>query len=155
MDMKESRLASAMQYLDEDLISQAEVYVSPNKKWYQNNWMRWGTIAASILLMISISLGLFCKMQKEDSLFVGDLVWFETSLKVDENDSQHMQSETITGEKDCIEDKYTDDRKPGYATHTMAGVVEENKKDVFIYIMTALIVWFVFVGSNIYYGDSE
>ena len=149
--MIEFRLADAMQYLDEDLISQAELYVPSQKKWYQRNWVKWGTIAASIVLMIGISLGLFCKMKYEDSLLVSDLVWFETSLKVDKNDSQQMHSEiTTAGEPDSVEDKDTDDRKPGYATYTMAGMKEENKRDVMVYITTTLIVWCVFVGGNLF-----
>jgi len=149
--MIESRLADAMQYLDEDLISQAELYVPLQKKWYQRNWAKWGTIAASIVLMIGISLGLFCKMQYEDSLLVSDLVWVETSLKADENDSQQMHSEITAAEKlDSVEDKNIGDRNPGYATYTMAGMKEENERDVMAYIATALIVWCVFVGGNLF-----
>lgn len=54
--MKESRLASAMAYLDEDLISQAEEYITPHRKWYQNKWMKWGMMAAGILLFVLASV---------------------------------------------------------------------------------------------------
>ncbi len=53
MDMKESRLANAMQYLDEDLIAQAEEYMPLYKKWYQSAWIKWGVMAAGLLLVVS------------------------------------------------------------------------------------------------------
>ena len=51
--MKESRMAYAMQYLDEDLIAQAEEYMPLYKKWYQSAWIKWGVMAAGFLLVVS------------------------------------------------------------------------------------------------------
>ena len=159
MDMKESRLVSAMQYLDEDLIAQAESYVSLQKKWYQSNWVRWGTIAASIVLILSASLGLFCRWQNIDIILFeyvvfDDLVWVETSLKDDENDLQQMHGVMdipTMGEPDSSKDNNTGNKKPGYATQTMLGAKAETKKEEIVYLLVAVTILCVFIGGNILY----
>ncbi len=48
------KIVDAMQYLDDDLISGAEEY-QPKKKRY--TWLRWGAVAACLVLVVTLVLG--------------------------------------------------------------------------------------------------
>ena len=56
--MKIPRLAIAMGYIDDDLISAAEVYKPHHKKWYQLNWLKYGAVAACICIVALITIPL-------------------------------------------------------------------------------------------------
>ncbi len=119
MDMRESRLASAMQYLDEDLISQAEEYVPPHKKWYQNKWMKWGMLAAGILLFVLASIRLN-ELQNFSENSQKILAW----IPEDVNDIEDSVNEFLTsGDKPTVTPEYNSSITPGESA-----IIEDDKE---------------------------
>lgn len=56
--MKIPRLAIAMGYIDDDLVSAAEVYKPHHKKRYPLNWLKYGAVAACICIAALIAIPL-------------------------------------------------------------------------------------------------
>lgn len=61
--MKTPRIAKAMEYIDDDLVSGAVTYTRTKKK---NNWVKWGAIAACFALVLCICIPLSFHVDPND-----------------------------------------------------------------------------------------
>ena len=70
--MKTPRIANAMEYIDDDLVSGAVTYTRTKKK---NSWMKWGAIAACLCLMIAAFpiIHNFTQTQTADTIELGEV----------------------------------------------------------------------------------
>lgn len=71
--MTTSRIAKAMEYIDDDLVSGAVTYTRTRKK---NNWMKWGAIAACLCLMLVAFpiIQNFSNTQDVDTIELGEVL---------------------------------------------------------------------------------